>query len=97
MTEAGSGWEEITGNVATEVAGAFVPRHSRDFFLFLAFFWRAERQQPRQGRRVLRGAEISPDQKDSSVCVPFAQSDTDSIRLRVAAGLPPGGREGDQN
>jgi hypothetical protein len=38
----------------------------------------------------LGGAGISPDQKDLSVCAAFAQSDTDSIRLRVAAGLPLG-------
>lgn len=63
MTEAGSGWEEITGNVAIEVAGAFVPRHSCDFFLFLAFFWRAERQQPRQGWRVFRGRGDLPGSK----------------------------------
>ena len=46
-----------------EVAGAFVPRPSRDFFLFLAFFWRAERQQPRQGWRVFRGRGDLPGSK----------------------------------
>ena len=45
----------------------------------------------------LGGAGISPDQKDSSVCAPFAQSDTDSIRLRVAAGLPLGDGRGIKN
>ncbi|MGH2668858.1 MAG: hypothetical protein ACRDH5_07040 [bacterium] len=41
---------------------------------------------------------VSPHQKEkSSVCALFAQSDTDSIRVRVASGLLPGGREGDQN
>jgi hypothetical protein len=66
-----------------------------------SFFWlfsgaRSDNNRARDGA-FLGGAGISPDQKDSSVCAPFAQSDTDSIRLRVAAGLPLGGREGDQN
>jgi hypothetical protein len=60
------------------------------FLPFFGFFLARGATTTAPGMARFWGAGISPDQKDLSVCAAFAQSDTDSIRLRVAAGLPLG-------